>query len=101
VDEDAVKRADESGASAIFEVDMTPGNMRYQAYPSNTKAPAFTVESDDGLAVRIYVRPRYLTGDVLHWSNMYTAQQWYAGGPSRPELTAIAGQASRRPLERT
>ena len=26
--------------------------MRYQAYPSNTKAPAFTVGSDDGLAVR-------------------------------------------------
>ena len=40
------------GAVAIFEVDMLPGNMRYQAYPSNTKAPAFTVGSDDGLAVR-------------------------------------------------
>lgn len=224
--EDAVKRADQSGASAIFEVDMTPGNMRYQAYPSNTKAPAFTVGSDDGLAVRdliaslprgqrarvkatldvqmvpnletalvwgtlpgatdetvyivahrdgwfeasgdnaggvaamvglaehyaklptsqrrrtmvfigldghhntgpgsavggvwlndpankarlfaktalsincehpstiqTYVRPRYLTDDALHWSNMYTAQQWYAGGPSRPELTAIAVKA--------
>jgi hypothetical protein len=50
--EDAVKRADESGAAAIFEVDMLPGNMRYQAYPSNTKAPAFTVGSDDGFAVR-------------------------------------------------
>src|SRR6266705_3454487 len=49
--EDAVKRADEKGALAIFEVDMLPGNMRYQAYPSNTKAPAFTVGSDDGLAV--------------------------------------------------
>jgi hypothetical protein len=225
-DEGAVKRADERGAVAIFEVDMTPGNMRYQGYPSNTKAPAFTVGSDDGLAVRdliaslppgqsarvkatldvqmvpnlktalvwgtlpgatdetifivahrdgwfeasgdnaggvasmvglaeyyskvpqaqrrrtmvfigldghhntgpgsavggvwlndpankaklfaktalsincehpstiqTYARPRYLTGDVLHWSNMYTAQQWYAGGPSRPELTAIAVKA--------
>src|SRR5262245_50428956 len=50
--EDAVKRADDRGAAAIFEVDMQPGNMRYQAYPSNTKAPAFTVGSDDGLAVR-------------------------------------------------
>jgi hypothetical protein len=50
--EDAVKRADDKGAAAIFEVDMLPGNMRYQAYPSNTKAPAFTVGSDDGLAVR-------------------------------------------------
>src|SRR5437762_11034234 len=50
--DDAVKRADERGAAAIFEVGMLPGNMRYQAYPSNTKAPAFTVGSDDGLAVR-------------------------------------------------
>jgi Peptidase family M28 len=224
--EDAVKRADDKGAAAIFEVDMLPGNMRYQAYPSNTKAPAFTVGSDDGLAVRdliaslpsgqnarvkatldvqmvpnlktalvwgtlpgvsdetiyivahrdgwfeasgdnaggvaamvglaeyyskipqaerrrtmvfigldghhntgpgsavggvwlndpankatlfaktalsincehpstiqTYVRPRYIAGDVVHWSNMYTAQQWYAGGPSRPELTAIAVRA--------
>jgi hypothetical protein len=224
--EDAVKRADEKGAAAIFEVDMQPGNMRYQAYPSNTKAPAFTVGSDDGLAVRdliaslaqgqharvkatldvdmvpnlktalvwgtlpgatdetiyivahrdgwfeasgdnaagvaamiglaeyyaripqaerrrtmvfigldghhntgpgsavggvwlnepankaklfaktalsincehpstiqTYVRPRYLAGENVRWSNMYTAQQWYAGGPSRPELTAIAVKA--------
>ena len=226
--EEAVKRLDDEGAVAIFEVDMLPGNMRYQAYPSNTKAPAFTVGSDDGLAVRdliaslppgqrahakatldvqmvpnlktalvwgtlpgvtdetiyivahrdgwfdaagdnaggvasmvglaeyyskipqsqrrrtmvfigldghhntgpgsavggvwlndpankaklfaktalsincehpstiqTYVRPRYLAGDVIHWSNMYTAQQWYAGGPSRPELTAIAVKAFR------
>jgi Peptidase family M28 len=226
--EDAVKRADDKGASVIFEVDMTPGNMRYQAYPSNTKAPAFTVGSDDGFAVRdliaslppgqsarvkatldvemvpnlktalvwgtlpgateetiyivahrdgwfeasgdnasgvasmiglaeyysktpraqrrrtivfigldghhntgpgsavggvwlndpankaklfaktalsincehpstiqTYVRPRYLAGDVVHWSNMYIAQQWYAGGTSRPELAAIAVKAFR------
>jgi hypothetical protein len=46
------KRADAKGAAAIFEVDMLPGNMRYQAYPSNTKAPAFTVGSGDGFAVR-------------------------------------------------
>jgi hypothetical protein len=224
--EDAVKRADDQGAAAIFEVDMEPGNMRYQAYPSNTKAPAFTVGGDDGVAVRdliaslppgqharvkatldvqmvpnlktalvwgtlpgatdetiyivahrdgwfdasgdnaggvasmiglaeyyaavpqaerrrtivfigldghhntgpgsavggvwlnepankaklfaktalsincehpstiqTYARPRYLTGDVVRWSNMYTAQQWYAGGASRPELTTIAVQA--------
>src|SRR5438128_4613405 len=49
---DAVKRADEKGAAAIFEVDMLPGNMRYQAYPSGTKAPAFTVGSEDGFAAR-------------------------------------------------
>jgi hypothetical protein len=51
-DEGAVRRADVKGAAVIFEVDMLPGNMRYQAYPSGTKAPAFTVGSDDGYAAR-------------------------------------------------
>ncbi|MGH9336339.1 MAG: hypothetical protein ACRD21_21595, partial [Vicinamibacteria bacterium] len=46
------KRADAKGAAAIFEVDMLPGNTRYQGYPSNTNAPAFTVGSGDGFAVR-------------------------------------------------
>ena len=50
--EGAVRRADDKGASVIFEVDMLPGNMRYQAYPSGTKAPAFEVGSDEGYAVR-------------------------------------------------
>ena len=31
---------------------MLPGNMRYQAYPSGTKAPAFTVGSEDGYTAR-------------------------------------------------
>lgn len=217
------QRADKKGASAIFEVDMLPGNMRYQAYPSNTKAPAFTVGSGDGFAVRdlfaalagqaprvkvmldvkrvpnlktalvwgtlpgatdetvyimahrdgwfdasgdnaggvaamiglaeyyakkpqterrrtmvfigldghhnsgaggavggkwisdnrdklfaktalvincehpstvqTYVRPRYEENRNIAWSNAYTAVQWYAGGPSRPELQAIAKKA--------
>jgi len=222
--EGAVKRADAKGAAAVFEVDMLPGNMRYQAYPSGTKAPAFTVGSDDGFAVRdliaaaaggaaprvhvaldattlpnlksalvwgtlpgasdetiyitahrdgwfdasgdnaagvaamlglaeyyaaipqaqrrrtmvfigldghhnsgsgaavggrwladhhetlfaktalaincehpatiqTYLRPRYEEGRDIVWSNMYMAQQWYAGGPSRPELRAIAEKA--------
>ena len=50
--EGAVRRADDKGASVIFEVDMLPGNMRYQAYPSGTKAPAFEVGGDEGYAVR-------------------------------------------------
>jgi hypothetical protein len=50
--EGAVQRADAKGAVAIFEVDMLPGNMRYQAYPSGTRAPAFEVGSDEGYAVR-------------------------------------------------
>ena len=51
-DEGAVRRADAKGAAVIFEVDMLPGNMRYQAYPSGTNVPAFTVGSDDGYAAR-------------------------------------------------
>lgn len=51
-DEGAVRRADARGAAVIFEVDMLPGNMRSQAYPPGTKAPAFTVGSDDGYAAR-------------------------------------------------
>jgi len=51
-DEGAVRRADAKGAVVVFEVDMLPGNMRYQAYPSGTNAPAFTVGSDDGYAAR-------------------------------------------------
>lgn len=50
--EGAVRRADEKGAAVILEVDMLPGNMRYQAYPSGTKAPAFELGSGDGFAVR-------------------------------------------------
>jgi hypothetical protein len=45
--ENAVRRADDKGAALIFEVDMLPGNMRYQAYPSGTKAPAFVVGSGE------------------------------------------------------
>ena len=217
------KRAEEKGAAAYFEVDMLPGNMRYQGYPANTKTPAFTVGSGDGFALRdliaaapseaprvrvaldvkmepnlktalvwgslpgasdetiyivahrdgwfdasgdnasgvasmiglaeyyakvpraqrrrtmvfigldghhnsgeggasggkwlaenrdklfaktalainaehpstlqTYVRPRYEENRQIAWSNAYTAQQWYAGGPSRPELQAIAVKA--------
>ena len=52
----AVKRADDKGAAVILEVSMLPGNMRYQAYPSGTKAPAFTLGNDDGTAARQYDR---------------------------------------------
>lgn len=50
--EAAVRRADAKGAALILEVDMLPGNMRYQAYPSGTKAPMFVVGSGDGYAAR-------------------------------------------------
>ena len=50
--EGAVRRADDKGAAAVFEVTMLPGNVRYQGYPARTKGPAFTVGHDDGTAAR-------------------------------------------------
>ena len=78
------KRADAKGAAAIFEVDMLPGNMRYQAYPAGTKAPAFTVGSDDGYAARdlIAVAPKgqppqvKVRLDVRRVPNLKTALVW-------------------------
>ncbi len=80
--EDAVKRADAKGAAAIFEVNMLPGNMRYQAYPSGTRAPAFTVASDDGFAARDMIgaasqAPRVKVQlDVSRVPNLKTALVW-------------------------
>jgi len=229
-DESAWQRAAAKGAAVVFDAQMLPGNMRYQAYPSGTDIPAFTLGGADGTAVRdmiasaargqpvtvnvrldvdmvpdletalvwgtlpgasdetIYLiahrdgwfdasgdnaagvasmiglaehyaripqaerprtmifvgldghhnsgegagagrtwmvenrtrlfgktalminaehpstvqttsRPRYMSGDIfdreLVWSNSYIGQQWYAGGPSRPELEKIAKDAFR------
>ena len=46
------------------------------------------------------LRPRYtdLSGgepEMMYWTNAYLPQQWYAGGPSRPELQRIAVDAFR------
>ncbi len=48
----AVRRAEEKGAAAVFDAHMLPGNMKYQAYPSGTDLPAFTIGGDDGDLVR-------------------------------------------------
>ena len=79
----AVKRADEKGAAVIFEVSMLPGNMRYQAYPSGTKAPAFTVGNDDGTAVRRMIEAAggapvkvKVSLDIQKVPNLQTALVW-------------------------
>jgi hypothetical protein len=82
--ENAVRRADAKGAAAILEVNMLPGNTRYQAYPSGTKAPAFTVGHDDGTAAReiIGTMPAGQSArakvklDVRRVPNLKTAQIW-------------------------
>ena len=50
--EGVLRRADANGAAVIFDVSMLPGNMRYQAYPSGTQAPAFSLGDNDGIAAR-------------------------------------------------
>ena len=82
--EGAVRRADAKGAAAVVEVNMLPGNARYQAYPSGTKAPAFTVAHDDGTAARdmIAAAPAgqparvKVTLNVQRVPNLKTAQVW-------------------------
>ena len=82
--EGAVRRADAKGAAAILETNMLPGNARYQAYPSGTKAPAFTVGHDDGVAARdvIAAMPAGQTArvkvklDVRRVPGLKTAQIW-------------------------
>ena len=82
--EGAPKRADAKGAAVVFEVDMLPGNLRYQAYPSGTRAPAFTVGSDDGYAARDLIaeaaptKPPHVKVrlDVKQVQNLKTALVW-------------------------
>jgi len=82
--ENAVRRADAKGAAAILEVNMLPGNARYQAYPSRTNAPAFTVGHDDGVAARNIIaalpagQPARVkvTLDARRVPNLKTAQIW-------------------------
>ena len=41
-------------------------------------------------------RPRYYNANEIVWGNTYMPQQWYAGGPSRPELQKIAATAFKQ-----
>ena len=62
---------------------------------------ALMINAEHPSTVQTIVRPRYtlLSGaeseDQLFWTDTYTPQQWYAGGPSRPELQRIAANAFR------
>ncbi|GMR22094.1 MAG: hypothetical protein BMS9Abin37_0422 [Acidobacteriota bacterium] len=56
---------------------------------------ALVINVEHPSTVQTTVRPRYLEGDEVIWTNTYTGQQWYAGGSSRPELQQIAVDAFR------
>jgi hypothetical protein len=81
---DAIKRADAKGAAAVFAASMLPGNMRYQAYPSRTKAPVFVLGNDDGTAAREMIEsgqegkpPRVrVTLDVEKVPDLQTSLVW-------------------------
>lgn len=79
-EEGAVKRAADKGAAVVLEVSMLPGNMRYQAYPSGTNAPAFTLGHDDGVAVRDMIAAgpvkMHVTLDIPKVPNLKTALVW-------------------------
>jgi hypothetical protein len=82
--EGAVKRADANGAAVIFDVSMLPGNMRYQAYPSGTKAPSLVLGDNDGIAAREMIAaakdgpaPKVkVTLDIQHVPNLKTSLVW-------------------------
>jgi peptidase M28-like protein len=82
--EGGVRRADAKGAAATIEVNMLPGNARYQAYPARTNGPAFTVGHDDGVAARdiIAAMPPGQSArvkvklDIQRVPNLKTAQIW-------------------------
>ena len=60
---------------------------------------ALMINAEHPSTVQTTTRPRYMRGEIfdheLVWTNTYTGQQWYAGGPSRPELERIALAAFR------
>jgi hypothetical protein len=82
--EGAVRRADANGATVIFDVSMLPGNMRYQAYPSGTKAPSLVLGDSDGLAAREMIAaakngpaPKVkVTLDIQRVPNLKTSLVW-------------------------
>ena len=58
---------------------------------------ALMINAEHPSTVQTIIRPRYKRGnaDLIVWGNTYMPQQWYAGGPSRPELERIARAAFR------
>ena len=52
VAEDGMKRAEDKGAAAIFEIIALPGNMRNQLYPTHGHIPTFALGMEDGYAMR-------------------------------------------------
>ena len=63
---------------------------------------ALVINAEHPSTVQTSSRPRWAStaremgpGQDIFWTNSYTGQQWYAGGPSRPELQQITVNAFR------
>jgi hypothetical protein len=54
---------------------------------------ALVLNDEHPATLQTQSRPRYYPGDEIAWSNMYMPLQWYAGGPTRPELQSIVWNA--------
>jgi hypothetical protein len=50
--EGGLKRAEEKGAAVIFDVILSPGNTKFELYPTGNKIPTFALGMGDGYAVR-------------------------------------------------
>ncbi len=64
----ALHLADSKGAAALFfAYTKLPGNVKYQAYPTNTSVPTFVLGRDDGRAIEEMIA-RAPAGDPPHVS---------------------------------
>jgi hypothetical protein len=95
-EEEALIRASEKGAAAIFNARMLPGNMRYQAYPVATGVPTFTLGNEDGIALRNYIEnnlaPRLkIKLDIDIVEGLQTSMVWgYLPGQSDETVYVMA-----------
>ena len=80
----ALKRAEEKGAAAVFDVNELPGNLKYQSYPANTNVPTFNLGTQDGNTVRDLIEHApphqaphvHVQMDVQMVPNLKTALVW-------------------------
>ena len=57
---------------------------------------ALAINVEHPSTIQTQSRPRYYNANEIVWGNTYMPQQWYAGGPSRPELQKIATAAFKQ-----
>jgi hypothetical protein len=113
-------RAEQMGAAAVFDINMLPGNIKYQAYPGGDRGanaatvPSFALGNDDGIAVhdaimsapagqparvRVNIQTEMRTGleTALVWGALPGAtDETIYHGPPRRVVRLRVGQRGRR-----